>query len=58
MAAPPRGNTGYGTYFVTASTFQKQSLFQAERMARLFLEVLLHYPKQGKYLLHEFVVYA
>jgi len=56
MAAPPRGNTGYGTYFITASTFQKQSLFQAERMARLFLEVLLHYPKQGKYLLHEFVI--
>jgi len=23
MAAPPRGNTGYSTYFITSSTFQK-----------------------------------
>jgi hypothetical protein len=29
MAAPPRGNTGYGTYFITASTFQKETLFQS-----------------------------
>jgi putative transposase len=56
MAAPPRGNTGHGTYFITASTFQKQSLFQSERMARLFIEVLLHYREQNKYLLHEFVL--
>jgi len=25
-------------------------------MAKLFLEVLLHYRQQGKYLLHEFVL--
>jgi putative transposase len=56
MAAPPRGNTGYSTYFITASTFQKQSLFQSDRMAGLFVEVLLHYRQQNKYLLHEFVV--
>src|SRR5439155_10930581 len=56
MAAPPRGNTGHTCYFITASTFQKQSLFQSERMAQLFLEVLLHYRKQGKYLIHEFVL--
>jgi putative transposase len=56
MAAPPRGNTGSGCYFITASTFQKQSLFQTERMARLFLDVLFHYRRQGKYLLHEFVL--
>jgi putative transposase len=56
MAAPPRGNTGYSTYFITASAFQKQNLFQSERMARLFLEVLQHYRAQDKYLLHEFVV--
>jgi putative transposase len=56
VAAPHRGNTGYSCYFITASTFQKQSLFQSERMAQLFLEVLLHYRRQGKYLLHEFVL--
>ncbi len=56
MAAPPHGNTGHGCYFITASTFQKQSLFHSERMARLFVEVLQHYRQQRKYLLHEFVL--
>jgi putative transposase len=56
MAAPRRGNTGYSCYFITASAFQKEHLFQSERMARLFVEVLLHYRGQGKYLLHEFVL--
>lgn len=56
MAAPKRGNTGYSCYFITASTFQKQSLFQSSRMAQLFLKVLLHYRGEGKYLLHEFVL--
>ncbi len=36
MAAPHRGNTGFGTYFITAAAFQKHGLFQADRMARLF----------------------
>jgi len=56
MAAPHRGNTGFSTYFITANTFQKHSLFQSDRMARLFLDVLSHYRSQEKYLLHEFVV--
>ncbi len=56
MASPPRGNTGYSCYFVTASTFQKQSLFQTERMARLFIDVLFNYRRQDRYLLHEFVL--
>ncbi len=56
MAAPPRGNTGYSCYFITASTYQKQNLFQSDRMARLFVEVLSHYRQQDKYLLHEFVL--
>ena len=56
MAAPHRGNTGSGTYFITASTFQRQSLLQSDRMARLFLNVVFHYRSQQKYLLHEFVV--
>jgi len=56
MSAPPRGNTGYSTYFITSSTFQKHSLFQSERMAQLFVEVLFHYRDQKNYLLHEFVL--
>ena len=56
MAAPLRGNTGHSCYFVTASTFQKHSLFQSEKMAQLFVDVLSHYRRQKKYLLHEFVL--
>jgi len=56
MAAPHRGNTGFGTYFITADTFQKHSLFQSQGLAELFLQVLFHYRSQHKYLLHEFVV--
>ena len=56
MAAPRRGNTGHGTYFITASSFQKQSLFQSERMAQLLVDTLLHYRAQRNYLLHEFVL--
>src|SRR5205807_7919557 len=55
-AAPARGNTGYSCYFITASAFQKQSLFQSDRIAQLFLEILKYYRLQKKYLLHEFVL--
>jgi putative transposase len=56
MAAPPRGSTGRATYFITASTFQKQNLFQSERFSLPFIETLLHYRLQRKYLLREFVI--
>ncbi|MGC1450373.1 MAG: transposase [Candidatus Sulfotelmatobacter sp.] len=56
MAAPPRGNAGCSVYFITASTFQKQSLFQSDRFSLPFIDTLLHCQLQGKYLLHEFVV--
>jgi REP-associated tyrosine transposase len=56
MVIPYRGNTGLGTYFITASITRKQHLLQSERMAKLFIEVLFHYRDQHKYLLHEFVV--
>jgi REP element-mobilizing transposase RayT/catechol 2,3-dioxygenase-like lactoylglutathione lyase family enzyme len=56
MAAPHRGNTGYSCYFITASTFQKQNILQSDRMAGLFVDVLLHYRQKQKYLQHEFVV--
>lgn len=56
MTIPYRGSTGQSTYFITASTFQKASLLQSDRMAQLLLNVLFHYRVQRKYLLHEFVV--
>jgi putative transposase len=56
MAAPYRGNTGHGVYFITACTFQKENLLQSDGMAGLLVEVLLHYRAERKYLLHEFVV--
>jgi putative transposase len=56
MAAPHRGNTGSSTYFITAATFQKHSLFQSDSMAEMFVQVLLSYRSQHKYSLHEFVL--
>jgi len=34
----------------------RRNLFQVEKIARLFIEVLFGYREQKKYLLHEFVV--
>jgi len=56
MTIPFRGRTGSGTYFITASTYEKQHLLQSERMAGLLVDVLLHYRNKGNYRLHEFVV--
>jgi putative transposase len=56
MTIPHRGRTGRETYFVTANCWEKAALLQSERMARLFVDTLLGYRDQGKYLLHEFVV--
>ncbi len=56
MAIPHRGWTSDSTYFITASTYGKKSLFQSVHMAELLLNVLRHYREQQKYLLHEFVV--
>jgi REP-associated tyrosine transposase len=56
MAAPHRGNTGYSSYFITASTYRRRLVFQSDPLARLFVEVMLHYRQEAKYLLHGFVV--
>lgn len=47
---------GQRTFFVTSSTHARQALFEQESAARLFVAVLYDYRRQGKYLLHEFVV--
>jgi len=44
------------TFFVTTVTWKRIPIFRVEARARLFVDVLLDYRKQGKYLLHEFVV--
>jgi putative transposase len=41
---------------VTANILDRKSLFQVDKIARLFIEVLLNYRTLKKYLLHEFVV--
>jgi REP-associated tyrosine transposase len=56
MTIPFRGCTGHSTYFIPSSTFQKAALLQTRQMARLFIDVLMHYRGQQRYRLHEFVV--
>lgn len=57
MAVPFRGATfERETYFITANCEQKKQLLQSQRMASLLVDVFLHYRKERKYLLHEFVV--
>jgi putative transposase len=56
MTIPHRGQTSESTYFVTANVLGRKCLFHVEKIARLFIENLLDYREQKKYLLHEFVV--
>ncbi len=44
------------TYFVTAVTAQRQSLFQVTRTADLMQQTLLDYRAQNRYELHAFVI--
>ena len=41
---------------MTANILDRKNLFQVEKIARVFIEVLVAYRTQNKYLLHEFVV--
>jgi putative transposase len=41
---------------VTSITWQRRSLFVTEPMARLFLQTLYSYRRQGKFQLHAFVL--
>jgi putative transposase len=50
MMSPP------GTYFVTFLTWQRRRLFVVEPYVRLFLRTLYGYRRQGKFLLHAFVL--
>lgn len=46
----------FGTYFVTAATWERRTLFRSEGWAKRFLKTLYEYRARGKYLLHEFVL--
>ncbi|HUA97855.1 MAG TPA: transposase [Terracidiphilus sp.] len=44
------------TYFVTAVTAQRRSLFQVTANAELLQRTILEYRSQGRFLLHAFVI--
>jgi len=44
------------TFFITSVSAQRKTIFQRSATADLFIDVLLHYRAERKYLLHEFVV--
>jgi putative transposase len=56
LGIPHRGRTSQSTYFVTANVLEKRSLFQVEKIARLFIEIMFAHRSKKKFLLHEFVV--
>ena len=45
-----------GTYAITSVANGRRRLFQSERSASLVIETLQHYRREGKYLLHAYVV--
>jgi REP-associated tyrosine transposase len=44
------------TFFITTVTWQRTPLFRNPQKAELMMDVLAHYGKQKKYVLHEFVI--
>ena len=56
MTIPHRGETGFGTYFITFNIWQKRRLLQSFRSAELFIEILYNFRSEDRYLVHEFVV--
>lgn len=44
------------TFFVTSATWGRRPIFQADPLARLFLDTLARYRAQRRFLLHEFVL--
>jgi len=52
---PHRANN-FGTYFVTTSTWNRRKVFHVDELAKLLIDTLYRYRKEGKFLLHEFVI--
>ena len=53
---PDRTSFGSGAYFVTAGAAGRRSVFQTEKMARLFIDTIYLYRREHKFLIHRFVV--
>jgi putative transposase len=53
MTIPARAHN-FGTYFISSATAERRSIFQVERNAQLFLEVIERNRKH--YLLHAYVL--
>ena len=53
---PSRLFSPHGTYFLNFCTWHHRRLFPVEAYARLFLKILFHYRRDGRYFLHAFVV--
>ncbi len=52
----PERTHNFGTYFVTAQTWERRSLFHVDELAQLLIEILYKYRRQNRYLVHEFVI--
>jgi hypothetical protein len=48
LTIPHTGATSESTYFVAANVLEKRSLFQVDKIARLFIEILLEYRTKNK----------
>ncbi len=56
LLRPSRLSSPPGTYFATFRTWKYRRLFQVENYARLLLKTMFHYRRDGRYLLHAFVL--
>jgi putative transposase len=56
MSVPKRHGQISGTYFVTSRTWGSRPIFRKESACEIFVETLLHYQRQGAYLVHAFVL--
>jgi putative transposase len=61
MAKPSRHSTpdhirpGERTFFISSAIWGRRRLLQSDRMASLLVDVLYHYRRENRFLLHEFV---
>jgi putative transposase len=53
---PARTMAPPGTYFVTFSTWERTRLFFVKAYAKIFLQTLYGYRRQGSFQLHAFVL--
>jgi putative transposase len=44
------------TFFITTPTYRRESIFRSKGMQDLLLDVLRHYRRENKFLLHAFVI--